>query len=340
MAAEEKSIVPIKRSLVEALSRDYGMEAQPFLDAIKQTVFPEKDRKGMPPTMAHLVSYLSVCQQYGLNPFVGHVWAFPLRDGGFKPVASVDGWLHLMINHPQYDGHEYVEVFDDKGKVVAGEMTIFVKGRAHPTKHREWLNEVRRDTEPWRSMERRMLENRTTVQTARRTFGIGIPDEDDVQRAQEINVTADSIEMERTTATKSEALKEKIGAAKGKKTAEPPPAPAPAPAAAPTVFDKVKEVFDGPPAPAAEVASLFDEPPPLPVDKTPITEAQRVELMNEITKRFPPTEDKKLLPPVKAAIMKKLQAHGITATKDIIASDFKDFIEWARKFEPEKEKEK
>ena len=340
MAAEEKSVVPLKRSLVEAMARDYDMEASAFLDAIKNTVFPAKDRNGLPPTQAHLISYLSVCHQYGLNPFIGQVWPFPLKSGGFKPVPSIDGWLHMLVNNPKYDGYEYKEELDNKGKLVWAEIAIFVKDRSRPTIHREWYGEAYRDTDPWKTMPHRMLENRTTIQGTRRAFGIGLPSQDELERAEEINITADSIEMERTTNTKTEALKDKIGAAKGKKAAEPPantptPAAAPETASAPAASEAPQA--PAPAAPASEVASLFDEPPPLPVDKTPITEMQREALMLQITKRFPPTEpDKKLLPGVKAAIMKKLQAHGINHTKFIIASDYEDFMQWARKFEPEK----
>jgi phage recombination protein Bet len=345
MAAEEKNLVvlPEKRvSLIDAMAARFSMEPAKFANTVLATCFPNGQA-----TMEQLAAFLAVAHEYGLNPFTRELFAFPSKGGGIVPIVSVDGWVKLVVGNPDYAGMEFHPVYAIKPDGTEDRAAKWIGMRCVIYRHSiagrpaaditEWYDECYRNTDPWNKMPRRMLRHKALKESGRYAFGFaGITDEDEARDI--INVTPiETRQMEAATVTKSEALKEKIGAAKTKKTAEPAPA-TPTPAETATVQQPPTAAAQAPqaPAPAAEVASLFDEPPPPPVDKTPITEAQRVELMNEITKRFPPTEDKKLLPPVKAAIMKKLQAHGITATKDITASDFKEFIEWARKFEPEK----
>lgn len=326
MAAEEKSLtraVEARLSLAETMAHAYGMEAAPFLDAIKRAVFPPADRKGAPPTDAHLIAYMSACNEVGLNPFLGHVWPFPLQSGGFKPVASLDGWLHILNSHPQYDGDEYTEITDEDGKLVAGEVKIYRKDRSRPTIHREYLIEVRRDTEPWKVMPHRMLKNRTYCQGIRRTMGIGLPDEEDVRRGEEINVTAESIEMERTTETRADALRSKIQRARTETA--PPAAPEAPPHAAPP-----------PPAEPAGGAVALDEqdagePSPAPVDAL-ITDEQRQTLIDVVDNRYERLKDGKMSLAVKSAIAKKLKEIGISKTAEIRQSQYQDMMSWASEF--------
>jgi phage recombination protein Bet len=345
MAAEEKNLVvlPEKRvSLIESMAARFSMEPTKFMDTVLATCFP--DGKA---SHAQLAAFLAVAHEYGLNPFTRELFAFPSKGGGIVPIVSVDGWVKLVVGNPDYAGMEFHPVYaikpdgteDRAAKWIGMRCVIYrrsIEGRP-AADITEWYDECYRNTDPWNKMPRRMLRHKALKEAGRYAFGFaGITDDDEANDI--INVTPiETRQMEAATVTKSEALKEKIGAAKGKK----PPANTPTPAETATVQPPAAAAqapqAPAPAAPSSEVASLFDEPPPLPVDKTPITEEQRNELMLEITKRFPPTEpDKKLLPGVKAAIMKKLQAHGINHTKYIIASDYEDFIKWARTFEPEK----
>lgn len=298
-----------KLSLAATLAAEYGMEATPFLAAVRQVVFPTQDRKGNAPTDSHVIAYLSVCQQYGLNPFIGHVWPFPQRDGGFKPVASVDGWIHIMNNNPNFDGCEYKEILDEKGNLIAGEMTIYRKDRKIPSIHREWLSEVQRDTEPWK-MKHRMLENRVTCQAVRRAFGVGVPDQDDAERAEEINITSQSTVMERKTLDKTEVLKEKIKAKKETKEKAPEPEQAPAPPPEePLPFDN--DIPDlPPPPPAYDPESLLSE-----LDRSKIISV----LMGKKGDR--------------QEVQKQFRAHifsyGYTNTKEIKYKDFSDILAWS-----------
>jgi hypothetical protein len=311
-----------KFSLAATLAAQYEMEPGPFIAAIRQVVFPLQDRKGNSPTDSHIIAYLSVCQQYGLNPFIGHVWPFPQRDGGFKPVASVDGWIHIMNNHPAFNGAEYKEITDEKGNLIAGEMTIYRKDRERTTVHREWLSEVKRDTEPWK-MQHRMLENRTICQTVRRAMGIGIPDQDDAERGDEINITAASTELSRTTNTKTEALKERIGAKKEAKKEEPKPEPDLTPVSAEVELE-------------SQTVAAPPEQEPMPIDEITtedqsrlLTDSERNSILAILkSKATNEAETLKVSKDARQFFMTK----GAASTKQITLKDLASCLAWAESY--------
>lgn len=120
-----------------------------------------------------------VANEYGLNPMLKEIYAFPAKGGGIVPVVSVDGWIKIMNQHPQFDGYEHEDIFDGD-ELVAIETTIYRKDRNRPIKVTEYLNECRRKTEPWDQMPHRMLRHKSLIQCCRIAFGFsGIFDQDD-----------------------------------------------------------------------------------------------------------------------------------------------------------------
>lgn len=345
--------VPQKKSLAEFFSSELGMEVQPFMDALKTVVFPATDRKGNAPTNAQMIAYLSVCKEVGLNPFCGMVWPFPMRDGGFKPVASVDGWLYIMNTHPAFEGYEYKEIFDDDKKLLAGEVTIYRNDRKYPVIHREYLTENRRETEPWK-MIHRMLENRTMCQGIRRAMGIqGLSEQEEVERG-EINITAQATEISRTTATATEELKDKL-----KKRGRPPA----------TASDSATEAApaQAPPAPAPVAPAPPPEPQGAPTATTPAesalpfnpdsTQNQTIDVQPEgeefdiIGDMEPPPDtvlsdaDRKALLSILAAkagdlltkqnaTREQIRKYGYSNTKEITYKHYKELMAWAQAYKP------
>jgi phage recombination protein Bet len=119
-----------------------------------------------------------VANTYGLNPLLKELYAFPGKGGEIVPIVSIDGWLRIINDHPQMDGMS--DSWADDGSWC--EVTIHRKDRTHPTVHREYLDEVKRNTEPWKQHPRRMLKWKTIIQTGRIAFGFGgIHDEDEGQ---------------------------------------------------------------------------------------------------------------------------------------------------------------
>jgi phage recombination protein Bet len=148
-------------------------------ESLTQTVF-----KGATP--AQMTALLVVANEYGLNPFTRELFAFPSKNG-IVPVVSVDGWLRIINEHPQFAGMDIVyaeTIVEVKGSRPCPEyieVTIHRKDRpGTSTPIREYLDECYRATEPWNTMTRRMLRHKAIKEAARVTMGLhGIFDVDE-----------------------------------------------------------------------------------------------------------------------------------------------------------------
>ena len=155
-------------------------DPQELVATLKATAF-----KG-PATDSQLAALLFVASQYGLNPWVKELYAFPDRQNGIVPVVGVDGWSRIINNHPQFDGMDFEQ--DEEGCTCI----IYRKDRGHPIRVTEWMAECRRDgVGPWKSHPRRMLRHKAMIQCARLAFGYtGIFDQDEAERIQEATAHA------------------------------------------------------------------------------------------------------------------------------------------------------
>jgi len=166
-----------RRSLIQALADQYGVEPAHFLKTVKETVFNGKG------TEAEMIAFFMVANKHKLDPFTKEIFAFPKQGGGVQTIVSVDGWLSIINNHPQMDGIEYVDHFDDKGNLSAVTCRIYRKDRSHPTEVTEYMAECRRNTSTWSQWPRRMLRHKATIQCGRQAFSIsGIVDPDEAER--------------------------------------------------------------------------------------------------------------------------------------------------------------
>lgn len=159
-------------SLATKLAERFGMDANPeIIDVLKKTAF-----KG-DVSDAQMGALLVVANQYGLNPWVKEIYAFPDK-GSIVPVVGVDGWARIVNDHPQFNGAEF-DIADDGSKVTC---TIYRKDREHPTRVTEFLAECKRETQPWKSHPRRMLRHKAFMQCGRLAFGFtGIYDRDEAE---------------------------------------------------------------------------------------------------------------------------------------------------------------
>jgi phage recombination protein Bet len=165
--------VPQKQTSALALmASKYNVEPGKLLETLKNTVF-----RGA--TNDELLALVVVSNEYGLNPLTKEIYAFPAKGGGIVPVVSIDGWIRMMNDHPQFDGIDYEFEHSDDGKLIACTSVIYRKDRSKPVRVTEYMVECRRNTEPWK-MEHRMLRHKATIQGARVAFGFsGITDEDE-----------------------------------------------------------------------------------------------------------------------------------------------------------------
>ena len=168
-------------------------------------------------TEAEFVALIAVANKYDLDPFVREIYAFPKKGGGIVPLVPIDGWLKIIKRHPDYAGMD-VRWADEMVKPGNSarqcpewvEVTIHHKSTPdHPTVHREWIDEMYRDTGPWNTTTKRMLEWKGIIQTGRVAFGLsGIFDQDEAERIVENSVDPDTGEI----TSKAEPARPALGA--------------------------------------------------------------------------------------------------------------------------------
>lgn len=163
-----------KQSALALMAARLNIEPSKLLDTLKATCIKNASNE-------ELMSFVLVAQKYGLDPLTRQIYAFPSK-GGIVPVVSVDGWLHLINSHPEFDGIQFEYEDGNDGKPVNCTAIVHRKDRSHPTRVTEFFTECFRATEPWKQFPRRMLRHKVIKESARVAFGIsGITDEDEAR---------------------------------------------------------------------------------------------------------------------------------------------------------------
>lgn len=178
-------IAPIAepRSIIADMARQYGMDRRAFESTMRNTIMPAKTEV----SNEQLAAFAIVAKRYALNPFTKEIFAFPAKGGGIQPIVSIDGWLKIINDHPQFNGMEFDDKFDDKAKLIAVTCRIFRKDRDRPVEVTEYMSECARGTEPWNKWPARMLRHKATIQAARYAFGFsGIVDPDEAERIESV----------------------------------------------------------------------------------------------------------------------------------------------------------
>ena len=161
---------PRRLSAIGKLAERLKVSEERLVTTLKSTAFSNCK------TDDEFAACVIVAAEYGLNPFMKELYAFPAKGGGIQPIVSIDGWLRIINEHPQLDGLE-TDVADDGSYVTC---TIYRKDRSKPIRHTEYLDECKRNTEPWKQHPRRMLTWKAIIQTGRIAFGVsGVVDEDE-----------------------------------------------------------------------------------------------------------------------------------------------------------------
>jgi phage recombination protein Bet len=176
--ANEVAVTTEKRrgGLTALLAARFDMEPAMFLNTIKATVMPStaKDEE--------VCAFLMVAHEYGLNPILREIHAFPKKGGGIQTVVGVDGWAKLISSNPAFDGLEFSYEDAPDGSPVAVTCAIYRKGCTRPIKVTEYYKECNRGTDPWKQMPKRMLRHKALMQCGRVAFGLaGITDEDEAR---------------------------------------------------------------------------------------------------------------------------------------------------------------
>lgn len=176
-----------RASLVRNFAAKLGVDAEKLMPTLKDTAFkqPYKDGKPGPEvTDAQMMALLVVANEYGLNPFLKEIYAFPAKGGGIVPMIPVDGWIRIVNSRPELRSIEFAYPPDGTDKAdYYVECTIERRDRDKPIVLREYLSECYRNTDPWNSHPRRMTRHKALVQCARVAFGYaGVYDPDEAER--------------------------------------------------------------------------------------------------------------------------------------------------------------
>lgn len=168
-------------TLLVTLAEKMGMgdDGAGLLSALKTTAFKPAKLNGqmVAPTDGQILALLVVSNQYGLNPWLKEIYAYPDKHGGIVPVVGVDGWARIINTNPFYDGVDFEQ---DEHCCTC---TIYRKDRSHPTRITEYMVECRGSMGPWLTHPYRMLRHKALIQCARMAFGFGgIYEQDEADR--------------------------------------------------------------------------------------------------------------------------------------------------------------
>lgn len=160
---------------IQSMASRLNLTPAKLQETLRQTVFREAND-------AEFAALIVVANEYKLNPLLKEIFAFKAKGGGIIPYVSVDGWIRIINEHPQFDGIDFNDIVAPDGEVEAIECVIWRKDRSRPIKIVEYMDECRRDSEPWRKSPKRFLRHRSLMQAGRVAFGFsGIGADDDYE---------------------------------------------------------------------------------------------------------------------------------------------------------------
>lgn len=183
---------PKTAPIIEKFALKYSVDVNQVTTILRNTAF--KQSSGREVSHSEMAALLIIADQYNLNPFTKEIYAFfSKKTNAIIPIVGVDGWIRKILEHPQYDGHEYkysekmVKISKSKDCFEWIEIVINRKDRKFPTVIREYFDECYNgysfDSSPWNTHPKRFLRHKVTIQGARIAFGFaGIYDEDEGER--------------------------------------------------------------------------------------------------------------------------------------------------------------
>ena len=138
--------LPVPHDVLSAVAAIAGTtDIKAFSDVLASTIMPSPNVRP-----EQITAFLMVAKEYKLNPITKEIYAFPAKGGGVQPIVSIDGWLKIINSHPDFDGMEFRDTLDDSGALRAVTCRIYRKDRTHPVEMTEYMDECKRNTDPWR----------------------------------------------------------------------------------------------------------------------------------------------------------------------------------------------
>ena len=121
-----------------------------------------------------ILQLLRTAKEYQLDPLQEEVLLAQYEDR-WQIIISIDGWIKLINRHPAFTGISFHQSSEEKeGLPIWMECTITRSDRTMPITTREYLAEVRNDSDYWKKMPRRMLRHKAMQQCARIALAISV----------------------------------------------------------------------------------------------------------------------------------------------------------------------
>lgn len=168
---------------LSVIAASNGVTQEEVAEVLRGMIISGKGQHGAQATNAEMTVVSSIFAKYDLNPFIREGHAF-VSGGKLQVMIGLDGWIKIANRHPEFDGYEQFDNFDDKGELVSVTTKIYVKNRRFPTPHTEYMKEAFVPTSPaWKKYSYRMLAGKSLGQCVRKAFGISeVLDDDEASR--------------------------------------------------------------------------------------------------------------------------------------------------------------
>jgi hypothetical protein len=177
-----KQLIPVAQTALQKISESAGISAAEVGAVLRNMIISAKNQNGAVATDAEMVVASSLCAKYDLNPMVKECAAF-VSNGKLQFVVMVDGWYKMVNRHPDFDGVEFEDKFDEKGVIFSSTCKMFLKSRTRPIVVTEYLAECKQSSTPWQKWPARMLRHKAYIQAARMAFGFSdVIDDDEARR--------------------------------------------------------------------------------------------------------------------------------------------------------------
>lgn len=115
-----------------------------------------------------ILNLLRMMQNLHLDPLSEEIGFSQYEDGQWQVFITIEGCAKLLNQHPQFNGLHFTQadtLIDGLPEWI--ECSIYRKDREVPTTVREYLTEVKGESEIWKKMPRRMLRHRALQQCVR-----------------------------------------------------------------------------------------------------------------------------------------------------------------------------
>lgn len=168
---------------ISIIAASNGVTQEEVAEVLRGMIISGKGQHGAQATNAEMTVVSSIFAKYDLNPFIREGHAF-VSGGKLQVMIGLDGWLKIANRHPEFDGYEQFDNFDDKGDLISVTTKIYVKNRRFPTPHTEYMREALMPSSPaWKKFPFRMLAGKSLGQCVRKAFGVSeVLDDDEASR--------------------------------------------------------------------------------------------------------------------------------------------------------------